>query len=196
MLINNNIWITALIACFILFVIGAIIKSQAVKMILFFMIAIVMFVAMFELAKRITKGYSVPRGFQKDCPSYAFIVVAGFIYIALIVIIFNLLGLSKTDEGYRMLEINPVFKCVNGPYSWGGVGSPLYNFCSSPAVQEELAKINCGKGLVGRRADWNGQWAYTAQSNSEWGNSQCDCFKNGRSKCNCLNRVNSNVGVL
>jgi hypothetical protein len=194
---SNNIWISALIVCFVLFVFGALVKSQSIKNVIFFLIALVLFVSMFELAKRISTRYTISKGFQKDCPSYAFLAVAGFVYIALVVIIYNLLGLGKkSGEGYRMLEINPVFKCVGGEYTWGAVDSPLYQFCSSPAVQAELLKINCGKGLVGRRANWNGQWAYTPQSNNEWRNTQCQCFKNGRSICNCLNRVNPNVGVL
>lgn len=121
---SKNMWIPALIVCFVLFIFGAFVNSQAIKNIIFFMIALILFVAMFELAKQVSKSYSIPRGFQQDCPSYAFLGVAGFIYIAFIVIIYNLLGLGKksdgdgknSDEGYRMLEINPVYKCVGGSY--------------------------------------------------------------------------------
>jgi hypothetical protein len=192
---NNNILITTLILSFILFITGAIVKNKTVKYFMFFMIALISFVGMFEMAKNISRTYYVPSGFQKNCPSYVFLVIAGFIYITLIVVIYNLLGLGNRED-YRMLDINPVYKCVGGEYTWGSVDSPLYQFCSSPAVQEQLARINCGKGLVGRKPNWNGQWAYTSLSNNEWKNTTCSCLKNGNEKCNCLNKVNSNVGVL
>jgi hypothetical protein len=194
---KNNIWVKLIILSLILFIIGAIVQSKTTKTAIFFLIAFILFMSMFDVAKNLSSSYNVPRSFQSNCPSYVFLAISAIIYIALLIILFNLLGLGK-QENYRMLEINPATKCVLGPYTWGSPDSALYQFCSRPDVQAQTAKLKCGNGFVGRPVNWNGQWDFTPQSNTEWANTRCECMKNGNPNavCNCMNRRYPNTGVM
>lgn len=94
------------------------------------------------------------------------------IYIAIMVtlVFFNVRTSKK--ENYRLLEITPSKKCVLGPYTWGKPDSPLYKFCSSPEVQQDVARQTCPHGFYGVPVNWN----YTPESDDQWKNRRCNCF--------------------
>lgn len=186
-----------LIICFILFLVGAIINSTLVKNIIFLILSILLFMFIFQMSNKLKKQIIISKNLQYNCSSYVYITITIIIYIITIMILYNLLGLKYDNEGYRMLEINPATKCVGGPYTWGDIDSPKYKFCSSADVKTATSRLNCGKGLVGRPIDWNGQWSFTPESNSEWENERCKCMKNGNVNiCECLNRNIPDTGVL
>lgn len=195
--LKNNMYIKLLIVCLILFIIGTVVKSKTAKTAIFFLMAFVLFMSMFELAKIFSSSYRVPLSFNTECPSYVFLAVSAIIYIVVIILLFNLLGLNSREK-YRMLEINPATKCVLGRYTWGSPDSVKYQFCSRPEVQVETAKLNCGNGYINRPRNWNSQWNFTPQSNSDWANTRCECMKNGNPNavCNCMNRIFPNTGVM
>lgn len=93
------------------------------------------------------------------------------IYIAIMTTLI-FFKIKSNKENYRLLEITPSKKCVLGPYTWGKPDSALYKFCSSPEVQQEVARQTCPHGFYGVPVNWN----YTPESDDKWKNRRCNCF--------------------